>query len=78
MAIMNPVLISNTRKTLPNLPYPSLLRNLKLSMLSLGFCGTYLNTGLGFDLKKVGGDEFGETRRLEACYIDEMVVDYFI
>lgn len=47
-------------------------------MLSLGFCGTYLNTGLGFDLKKVRGDEFGETRRLEACYIDEMVVDYFI
>jgi hypothetical protein len=63
---MNPVFIYLTKYTFPNLPYPSLLRNLKFYLEILLGCILSLKICLGFDLKKAG-EEFGETRRFEEC-----------
>lgn len=62
IAITNPVLISLTRNTLPNLPSPNLFKNLKLSLEILPRLLSLI-ISLGFDLKNAG-DELGDTLRL--------------
>lgn len=62
IAITNPVLISLTRNTLPNLPSPNLFKNLKLSLEILPRLLSFI-ISLGFDLKNAG-DELGDTLRL--------------
>jgi hypothetical protein len=40
-------------------------------------CILSLNIFLGFDLKKAG-EEFGETRLFEECYIEDALLTYLI